>query len=456
MDATVDRRRVRSRNNCPQGSGPVLYWMRRDQRTADNWALLYAQELAHAQGVPLVVSFNLAPGFLGGGRRQHVFKVDGVREVAATLADYDIPFYLLQGQDTQEDIVSFVQEYEIGAVVTDFFPLHLPQSWVSHVAEHVSVPVYEVDTHNVVPCWQASDKQEYAARTIRPKIHRQLEAFLTEFPELQRQQHSWPHSVPDINWQAVRDEADVDDAVPPVDWLEAGEQAGQAMLQTFLDQRLHRYAEDRNDPNVEVLSNLSPYFHFGHVSAQRVALAVESRPGTRREDKDAYLEELIVRKELSDNYCFYQPNYDSPEGFPRWAIETLGEHKDDEREYVYTKREFENAETHDELWNAAQMEMVRTGKMHGFMRMYWAKKLLEWTNTPRYAQEIGIYLNDKYELDGRDPNGYVGVAWSVGGVHDRAWPERDVFGKVRYMNRSGCERKFDVERYIATHRGDTE
>src|SRR5512133_2046312 len=169
----------------------------------------------------------------------------------------------------------------------------------------------------------------------------------------------------------------------------------------------------------------------------------------RNENTDAFLEELIIRKELSDNFCFYNPHYDKPEGFPAWAKKTLKEHHKDKREFIYSPEEFESFRTHDELWNAAQKQMVIKGTMPGYLRMYWAKKILEWTRNEEDALRIAIYLNDKYQLDGRDPNGYAGCAWSIGGMHDRAWGEREVFGKIRYMNRKGCERKFDVERYIA-------
>ena len=195
-------------------------------------------------------------------------------------------------------------------------------------------------------------------------------------------------------------------------------------------------------------SNLSPYIHFGHLSAQRVAIEV-TKAVAPQEDKSAFLEELIVRRELSDNFCLYNPDYDNVNGFHQWASSTLNNHKDDEREFIYALNEFENALTHDPLWNAAQLEMVKTGKMHGYMRMYWAKKILEWTKSPEQAMEFAIYLNDKYSLDGRDPNGYTGIAWSIGGVHDRAWSERPIFGKIRYMNYNGCKRKFDVNSYIS-------
>jgi deoxyribodipyrimidine photo-lyase len=211
---------------------------------------------------------------------------------------------------------------------------------------------------------------------------------------------------------------------------------------------LQDYNEKKNDPNFSVLSNLSPYLHFGQISAQKIALEAKKLEADYGESINSFLEEMIIRRELSDNYCLYNKNYNSFEGFPAWAKRTLNEHRKDKREYLYDLADFENAKTHDDLWNAAQIEMVKTGKMHGYMRMYWAKKILEWTESPEQAFEYGVYLNDKYELDGRDPNGYVGVAWSVGGVHDRAWTERPVFGKIRYMNYNGCKRKFNVASYI--------
>jgi deoxyribodipyrimidine photo-lyase len=221
-------------------------------------------------------------------------------------------------------------------------------------------------------------------------------------------------------------------------------------LEHFIRERLAGYGERRNDPNLDWTSGLSPYLHFGMISAQRVALTVMAANAPQA-DKDAFLEELIVRRELSDNFCFYNRKYDSPEGFPAWARAPLREPQGDEREYVYTEDELDRARTHDPLWNAAQLQMTTEGKMHGWLRMYWAKKVLEWTETPTEALRIVNSLNDRYEMDGRDPNGYVGAAWSVGGVHDRAWTERRIFGKVRYMNLNGAYRKFDVDLFTSKH-----
>lgn len=205
------------------------------------------------------------------------------------------------------------------------------------------------------------------------------------------------------------------------------------------------------------LSNLSPYLHFGQLAPQRAALAVDAVRGLNREAADSFLEEAVVRRELSDNFCWHEPAYDSLDGAAAWARESLELHAADPREHTYTRAQLEAGATHDDLWNAAQAELVALGKMHGFMRMYWAKKILEWTpgdagpagNGPAEALATAIYLNDKFELDGRDPNGYVGCMWAICGTHDMGWAERAVFGKIRYMNYAGCKRKFDVQGYVA-------
>jgi deoxyribodipyrimidine photo-lyase len=275
-----------------------------------------------------------------------------------------------------------------------------------------------------------------------------LTSFIDEFPPLQNQNETGIFKFKTTDWISSLKFPSADVEVPVVKWLRPGENAAREILTTFLDLKLERYNEQRNDPNEDASSNLSPYLHFGQISAQRVAIEImKNIPGN--ENTESFLEELIIRRELSDNYCFYNPDYDRFGGFPEWARKTLNEHRMDEREYLYNYQSFENAQTHDLLWNAAQMEMVKSGKMHGYMRMYWAKKILEWTRSPEEALDFSLRLNDRYQLDGRDSNGFVGCAWSIGGVHDRAWTERAVYGKIRYMNYNGCKRKFDVERYIS-------
>jgi deoxyribodipyrimidine photo-lyase len=442
----VNRERLRSLNQARHGHGLVAYWMSRDQRVQDNWALLYAQELALALGQPLAVVFCLAPTFLGATLRQYAFMLKGLRQLANDLAHLNIPFFLVTGDPAQE-LVRFAEDYRIGAMVSDFSPLRLVRNWKSAVAARIGVALEEVDAHNIVPCWVASAKAEYGAYTLRPKLLRQLPEFLQDFPPLSRHPVAWQGKRPDIRWERLTAQLAIDLGVPEVTWLSPGERQARARLDYFLEHRFPDYGERRNDPTLAGQSDLSPYLHFGQLAPQRVALAVKRRRG-HDESRKAFLEELIVRRELAENFCFYQPHYDNFAGFPAWAQKTLNEHRRDERERLYPPEALESGRTHDELWNAAQREMVRRGKMHGYLRMYWAKKILEWTASPEEAQTLAIYLNDKYELDGRDPNGYAGIAWSIGGVHDRAWPERPIFGKIRYMSYNGCRAKFKLEVYI--------
>jgi deoxyribodipyrimidine photo-lyase len=470
----MNENRVRKLNAKDATSGPVVYWMSRDQRAEDNWALLFAQETALSAKVPLLVVFNLVPNFLGGISRQHEFKLRGLEEVASSLEKKHIPFFIVTdrtGESSAKTINDFVTAQGAGAVVTDFSPLRLPRRWVKELRKLLSVPLYEVDTHNIVPCWIASPKLEFGAYTLRPKLHKLLPEFLEEFPALKPHPHRFDGAIPEIDWGALSLLAGPKNEECPLTFI-PGSLAARKRLKYFINEVLPEYALLRNDPNSAHQSALSPYLHYGQIASGRVALetlkaigmpieeVIDKAKNKAKVDKDevllledhagAFLEELIVRRELSDNFCFYQADYDSPLGFPDWAKKSHERHRSDKREYLYTRSQFERAETHDELWNACQKELLKTGKMHGYMRMYWAKKILEWTLSVEQAMEIAIYLNDTYELDGRDPNGYAGIAWSLGGVHDRAWFDRPVYGQVRYMNRNGCATKFSVDTYIRT------
>lgn len=442
----INEKRARLLQKGIEAKGPVFYWMSRDQRAHDNWALLFAQQLALDKKKELVVVFTIVPKFLGATLRQYDFMLKGLRGVENELQKYNIPFIMLMGEPSIE-IPKFIKETGASNLVTDFDPLKIKRRWKKEVAQKTTIPLYEVDAHNIVPCFYVSQKPEFGAYTIRPKIHKNLPEFLDEFPKLKKMKSNSEHSLNRIDWKIVYSSLNIDEKIKPVEWLDPGERAAHNTLKDFIENKFCRYAELRNDPNADILSNLSPFLHFGQISAQHIALIVngfENHLST-----EPFLEELIVRRELSDNFCFYNSNYDSVIGFPDWAKKTLNEHRKDEREFVYSLTEFEKADTHEDLWNAAQKELVNTGKLHGYMRMYWAKKILEWSDSPEEALKIAIYLNDKYELDGRDPNGYVGCAWAIGGVHDRAWSERSVVGKIRYMNRSGASKKFDVEKYIS-------
>jgi deoxyribodipyrimidine photo-lyase len=442
----MNRKRVRTLRAGDFKKGPVVYWMSRDQRARDNWALLFSQELSQQEKVPLAVVFCLVPQFLEATFRQYAFMTRGLAEVEQSLAEKNIPFHLLLGSP-EVKLPEFLRQCRAGCLVTDFDPLRLKRQWKEAAAESLDIPFFEVDAHNIVPCWLASDKQEYGAYTLRPKILRALPEFLEAFPPLQKQSIGGLEPAVPIDWQGVLVSLTVDRTVTEVSGFKPGERAAWELLGDFSANKLTLYSERRNDPTQDGQSNLSPYLHFGQISAQRIVLEVEDSPaGTKA--KEAFLEELIVRRELADNFCLYNLQYDSFASFPSWAQKTLDEHRDDPRDYLYTLEQFEQSRTHDDLWNAAQREMVKTGKMHGYLRMYWAKKILEWTSSPEEALKVAIYLNDRYELDGRDPNGYTGIAWSLGGVHDRAWGEHTVFGKIRYMSYNGCKSKFDVAAYI--------
>jgi deoxyribodipyrimidine photo-lyase len=444
----INLKRVRNLKKGRESEGHVLYWMSRDQRVFDNWALTYAVETAENAEQSVIVAFALSENFLGSTWRQYDFMFKGLKKVEEGLGRLNIPFYLVMG-NPEETMPAFIKQHRVSRLVVDFDPLKIKREWKKKVMEQIEIPVDEVDAHNIVPCWLASDKPEYGASTIRGKISRQLPEFMDDYPPLVKQ-HGTFHTHR-INWEVVTITVRTDHSIRPVDWITPGENAAALLFGNFMEKKLEKYAGCRNDPNGSCTSGLSPYLHFGHISAQRMALEI-SQNVHRDENTDAFLEELIIRKELSDNFCYYNPHYDQAEGFPAWARKTLYEHRIDKREFIYSTEEFETYRTHDSLWNAAQKQMVLKGAMHGYLRMYWAKKILEWTRTEEDALKIALYLNDKYQLDGRDPNGYAGCAWSIGGVHDRAWGERQVFGKVRYMNRKGCERKFDVEGYIEATR----
>ena len=444
----INSKRVRLLQTGSIATGPVIYWMSRDQRVHDNWALLFAQQLATEKKLPLAVIFNLVPDFLEATIRQYGFMLKGLAELAQELERYNIPFFLLLGKP-EEEIPNFIKKYNASVIISDFDPLRIKRIWKRDIAKHIKIPFYEVDTHNIVPCLHVSDKLEFAAYTIRPKINKALIEFMDEFPHLKKMKKCELTSDK-IDWEKIIKSLKIDFTVKEVNWIKSGEKAASKCLNYFLENKFEQYYELRNDPTMDGQSNLSPYLHFGQISAQRIALETQRFNGNKESEK-SFLEELIIRRELSDNFCYFNPKYDSFDGFHDWAKTSLNEHRKDEREFVYSLEEFEQANTHEDLWNAAQTELLKTGKLHGYMRMYWAKKILEWSKSPEEALNIAIFLNDKFELDGRDPNGYTGCAWSIGGVHDRPWFERPVYGKIRYMNRNGAKNKFDINAYISKY-----
>lgn len=455
------------------GRGPVLYWMHREHRARDNWALLHAHAEAVRLGVPLAVVWCLANSFLGATIRQFGFLLRGMQETARHLAAAGIPLVVLRG-NPPEEVVGYARTVHAALVVTDFDVLRVKRAWLASAARGLAgfCPLHEVDGRNVVPCRVASPKREYAARTLRPKIHRLLPEFLTPLPSLPPVPGApvlpvvpgasgvsgppWPLPVPEVDWASLRDNLAVDRSVAEVGPLPGmpdiipGEDAARAALDDFIRTRLHRY-HLRNDPNAGGVSGLSPYLHFGMLSAQRAALAAQVSPAAVAapdECRASFLEELIVRRELADNFCLHAQDYDAVTCFPDWARATLDKHRSDPRPALYDEAQLDAARTADPLWNAAQTEMVVTGRMHGYLRMYWAKQILLWSPTPEDAVRVAVALNDRYFLDGRDSNGYTGIAWSAGGVHDRPWGERPVQGTIRSMTYNGARSKFDVGAYI--------
>lgn len=445
MDTTLSRR-VKLFKKRDLSRGATVYWMSRDQRVQDNWALIFASILAQENRNEFAVVFCLWPDFPEAAFRHYAFMVKGLQQVSIRLQERNIPFYLLTG-NPEIEIPRFCLHNKVKSLVADFDPLRIKRAWLNSICKSVQSDLYVVDSHNIVPAFLVSDKAEYGAYTIRPKINRLLPCFLTRFPEIPQLKTTGMFEHQHTDWNKVLTDITMDKTVPEVQWCLPGEEEAHSTLSDFLENKLDSYAAHRNNPVKGATSNLSPYLHFGQISAQQVALKVLDSD-VNPDSKAAFLEELIVRRELSENFCLYNQHYDTFKGFPAWAQQSLNAHRQDEREFLYTSQQFEKAQTHDELWNAAQREMVLSGKMHGYMRMYWAKKILEWSPSPENALKTALYLNNKYELDGRDPNGYAGCAWAIGGVHDRAWKRRPVFGMIRYMNRNGCQRKFDTGGYI--------
>lgn len=455
----MDKRVLTISNNQLSSGDCIVYVMSRDQRLHDNHALLCAQDLAIEQELPLVIIFNLLSGTGHRSREHYEFMLEGLKEIEKNSNKQGIDFVLITDGKLHQKIKSL----NPSAVYFDFSPLRGPRKLQKSIAKQLDCACYVVDTHNIVPAWELSDKEEFGAYTIRYKVNKKLEDWLVDPPKLKKH----PCAVNKFtanNWQEVEK---IISKLPSNGiklQFKPGEENAKKALDDFIQNRLPKYALLRNDPNIDFQSGLSPYLHFGQISSLRVAIEVskdhipllfkepqlakyEGEP-TLSDSIDAFLEELIVRKELADNFCFYSNSYDKLDGARQWAKDSLQSHLSDPREYIYELKELESAKTHDEAWNAAQLQLAKTGKMHGYMRMYWAKKILEWSKTPDEAITNTIYLNDHYSIDGGDPNGYVGIMWSIAGVHDRPWFDRPIFGKIRYMNYSGLKNRFNVEDYI--------
>ena len=421
--------------------------MQRAQRGVDNGALNLAIALGNALKLPVVAAFGLTASYPNANRRHYAFLLEGMPDCGDDLNRRGVRFVIRIG--SPDDVIPALAE-EIGAaaVIGDENPVRVGQHWRERVTGRLRVPFYVVDADVVVPT-SHFPSLEYAARTIRPKIHRLLPEYLKPLPnpEARIPWSSSPISGEPIEPAHLLEKLKVG-GVPEVSHYPGGTREAMRRLRRFLNERLAGYATERNEPTPYRTSELSAHLHFGQISPMTIALAV-SESGAPAEDVAAYLEELIVRRELAINFVAREPAYDQLAGCPDWARRTLAEHADDPRPVLYSAQHLEAAETHDPLWNAAQQEMVLTGRMHNYLRMYWAKKILEWSPDAESAFHVTLELNDRYEVDGRDPNGYTGVAWAIGGRHDRPWPERPIFGTVRFMSYESTRKKFDSAAYIA-------
>ncbi|MDC7225482.1 MAG: deoxyribodipyrimidine photo-lyase, partial [Spirochaetales bacterium] len=397
------------------------------------------------------IVFAFSHGFPACSSRGFDFIIAGLRETEVHAEALGIKFSVLTGPCAHTSVADYAHAINAAAVVCDFNPMREGLEENLKLANALSKRVVEVDSRNIAPCRFISDKQEYGAFTIRKKIEKVLPLFLTPIPPVRdflKSTRTVDTGIKPVDWDKIIKEYRPSNGSSAVEGFVSGSRRGLEILDEFISERLFSYADSRNDPNLNAQSGLSPYLHFGQISAQSAALAAARSFGDAPL-KGGFLDEIIVRRELSDNYCLYNKDYDSFSGFPAWAKQSLEIHRYDRREFIYSLNQFENAETHDELWNAAQRQLLRQGSMHGYMRMYWAKKILEWSPDAESAMRTAVILNDRWSLDGHDTNGYAGCAWAIGGLHDRAWSERSVYGKVRYMNERGCRRKFDVDQYIS-------
>jgi deoxyribodipyrimidine photo-lyase len=447
-ESTIFEDRLKPLNKKAIGPGQfVLYWMQQSQRAEFNHALEYAVRQANEHVLPLLVVFGLTRNYPEAKLRHYLFMVEGLAETQKTLEKRGIKMIVREGHPPD---VALEQSQSAALVICDRGYLRHQKMWRDEFAVKAPCLVIQVESDVVVPVGRVSRKAEYAARTIRPRIKKNLDKYLKPVAEISLKADSLDIQIDEIDLgypEIIIQNLGIDQEVLPVTPLfQGGTRQAKIRFEKFLNENLNRYDQNGNQPQTEDISYMSPYLHFGQISPVYLSLKVIDS-GAEENAKDAFIEQLVVRRELAVNFVEYTSNYDQFEVIPEWAKKTLNEHRNDTRTFNYTDHKMENAQTHDEYWNAAMEEMKYTGFMHNYMRMYWGKKILEWSRLPEQAFRLALYLNNKYFLDGRDPNSYAGVAWLFG-IHDRPFKERKIFGKIRYMAASGLERKCDIKSYV--------
>ena len=447
-----DARVTVRRDGAPDPDGKcVVYWMQRAQRGVDNHAANLAVHVANELKLPLLVYFAGISNFPHANLRHYVFLQQGLKDVESDLAKRNIGFVMRRAPHESHE--KLLEDAGAAICIGDENPMRAPESWRKSLAEKIRIPFWTVDTDVVVPS-KLIEKAQYGAYTIRPRLYRALPEYLVAY-ENPHANHRWTRPkgfhADSLTEDMTAGWKDLDRSVGGVDAWQGGTQAGLKRLKLFTEKILPGYDKTRNHPEMDGTSGMSPYLHYGHVGPQTIALAVAEAAKenkTLNAAKESYFNELIAWRELAVNFVIHTTKYDTAEVAEEWAKKTIAEHAKDEREHLYSLKQLEDAETYDELWNAAQIQMVEHGWMHNYLRMYWAKKILEWTPDVATAVKVAVHLNDKYFLDGRDPGGYAGIAWSMVGKFDRPWFDRPVFGKIRYMSGASTGKKFDSKRYV--------